>query len=86
MDHEILKKAEFLIRDCQQSEEVAVITLKRYYPELGVIERERYVAEAWDRVHCLGGGRRPDAPSGAPERAGSSRPRSGSGAPEARTA
>jgi hypothetical protein len=54
MDSQILHKAAFLLHDCHEPEQVVVERLKEYFPALTLVERERYVAEAWDKVHAAG--------------------------------
>lgn len=51
MDHTILHKAIFLLRDCNEPEQQVVERLKDYFPALSLGERERYTSEAWDMVH-----------------------------------
>lgn len=51
MDSQIIHKASFLLHECHESEQTVVERLKDYFPELTLVERERYVAEAWDLVH-----------------------------------
>ena len=55
MESQILHKAAFLLHECHEPEQVVVERLKEYFPSLSLIERERYVAEAWDQVHTKGG-------------------------------
>ncbi|MFE9428182.1 hypothetical protein ACFYNO_35090 [Kitasatospora sp. NPDC006697] len=51
MEKQILHKAAFLLHDCHEPEQQVVERLKEYFPELSLVERERYVQEAWDQVH-----------------------------------
>ena len=51
MDSQIVHKAAFLLHECHEPEQVVVERLKDYFPELTLVERERFVAEAWDQVH-----------------------------------
>lgn len=53
MDNDILRKAIFLVRDCHESEQQAVEGLKRYFPDLHLGDRERYVSEACDMIHGI---------------------------------
>ncbi|MDH6143889.1 MULTISPECIES: hypothetical protein [Kitasatospora] len=54
MDKQILHKAAFLLHECHEPENVVVERLKEYFPVLTLVERERYVQEAWDQVHTAG--------------------------------
>ncbi|MFE0462593.1 hypothetical protein ACFW1A_25390 [Kitasatospora sp. NPDC058965] len=54
MDSQILHKAAFLLHECHEPEQVVVERLKEYFPALTLVERERYVSEAWDKVHSAG--------------------------------
>ncbi|WP_181442290.1 hypothetical protein [Streptomyces tateyamensis] len=51
MESQILHKAAFLLHECHEPEQVVVERLKEYFPALSLVERERYVQEAWDQVH-----------------------------------
>lgn len=51
MEKQILHKAAFLLHECREPEQVVVERLKEYFPELTLVERERFVQEAWDQVH-----------------------------------
>ena len=51
MDNQIIHQAAFLLHECHEPEQTVVERLKDYFPELTLIERERYVSEAWDQVH-----------------------------------
>ncbi|WP_327070211.1 hypothetical protein OG500_31555 [Kitasatospora sp. NBC_01250] len=51
MDSQILHKAAFLLHECHEPEQTVVERLKEYFPALSLVERERYVQEAWDQVH-----------------------------------
>jgi cbb3-type cytochrome oxidase cytochrome c subunit len=39
------------VRDCHESEQQAVEGLKKYFPDLHLGDRERYVSEACDMIH-----------------------------------